>query len=57
MPARPIQSLSRHKAESEPEQASAINGTAPRVLAEEARRLGAILVPWDEALDGAMAEL
>jgi len=42
------------KAESEPEEASAINGTAPRVLAEEARRLGAVLVHYstDYVFDG-----
>jgi dTDP-4-dehydrorhamnose reductase len=46
------------KAESEPEQASAINGTAPRVLAEEARRLGAILVHYstDYVFDGEKAD-
>ena len=45
------------KAESEPEEASAINGTAPRVLAEEARRLGAILVHYstDYVFDGEKA--
>jgi dTDP-4-dehydrorhamnose reductase len=45
------------KAEGEPEQASAINGTAPRVLAEEARRLGAILVHYstDYVFDGEKA--
>jgi dTDP-4-dehydrorhamnose reductase len=46
------------KAESEPEQASAINGTAPRVLAEEARRLGALLVHYstDYVFDGEKAD-
>jgi len=34
------------KAESEPELAMAINGTAPGVLAEEAKRLGSILVHY-----------
>ncbi len=43
------------KAESEPELALAINGTAPGVLAEEARRLGSILVHYstDYVFDGA----
>jgi dTDP-4-dehydrorhamnose reductase len=42
------------KAESEPELAHAINGTAPGVLAEEARRLGAVLVHYstDYVFDG-----
>ena len=46
------------KAESEPEEASAINGTAPRVLAEEAKRLGAILVHYstDYVFDGEKAD-
>jgi len=45
------------KAESEPEAAFAINGTAPRVLAEEARRLGAVLVHYstDYVFDGEKA--
>jgi len=45
------------KAESEPEAASAINAKAPRVLAEEARRLGAILVHYstDYVFDGEKA--
>ena len=45
------------KAESEPEEASAINATGPRVLAEEARRLGAILVHYstDYVFDGEKA--
>jgi dTDP-4-dehydrorhamnose reductase len=43
------------KAESEPELAMAINGTAPGVLAEEAKRLGSILVHYstDYVFDGA----
>jgi dTDP-4-dehydrorhamnose reductase len=42
------------KAESEPELAMAINGTAPGVLAEEAKRLGSILVHYstDYVFDG-----
>ena len=42
------------KAETEPEVAMAINGTAPGVLAEEARRLGSILVHYstDYVFDG-----
>jgi dTDP-4-dehydrorhamnose reductase len=42
------------KAESEPELAWAINGTAPGVLAEEAKRLGGILVHYstDYVFDG-----
>ena len=42
------------KAESEPELAMAINGTAPGVLAEEARRLGSMLVHYstDYVFDG-----
>ena len=42
------------KAESEPELALAINGTAPGVLAEEAKRLGSILVHYstDYVFDG-----
>jgi dTDP-4-dehydrorhamnose reductase len=45
------------KAESEPEEASTINGTVPRVLAEEAKRLGAILVHYstDYVFDGEKA--
>jgi len=45
------------KAESEPEAAFAINGTAPRVLAEEARRLGAVVVHYstDYVFDGEKA--
>ncbi len=45
------------KAESEPEQASAINALAPRVLAEEAKRLGASLVHYstDYVFDGEKA--
>jgi dTDP-4-dehydrorhamnose reductase len=43
------------KAETEPEVAMAINGTAPGVLAEEARRLGSILLHYstDYVFDGA----
>jgi dTDP-4-dehydrorhamnose reductase len=42
------------KAESEPELAWAINGTAPGVIAEEAKRLGSILVHYstDYVFDG-----
>jgi dTDP-4-dehydrorhamnose reductase len=42
------------KAEIEPELAAAINGTAPGVLAEEAKRLGSILVHYstDYVFDG-----
>lgn len=42
------------KAESEPELAMAINGTAPGIMAEEARRLGALLVHYstDYVFDG-----
>jgi dTDP-4-dehydrorhamnose reductase len=42
------------KAESEPALAAAINGTAPGVLAEEAKRLGSILVHYstDYVFDG-----
>jgi len=42
------------KAESEPELAMAINGTAPGVIAEEARRMGSILVHYstDYVFDG-----
>jgi dTDP-4-dehydrorhamnose reductase len=42
------------KAESEPELAMAINGTAPGVLAEEAKRLGCLLVHYstDYVYDG-----
>ncbi len=42
------------KAEGEPELAMAINGTAPGVLAEEARRMGSILVHYstDYVFDG-----
>jgi len=42
------------KAETEPEVAMAINGTAPGVLAEEAKRLGSILVHYstDYVFDG-----
>lgn len=43
------------KAEAEPELAMAINGTAPGVLAEEAKRTGALLVHYstDYVFDGA----
>jgi dTDP-4-dehydrorhamnose reductase len=43
------------KAESEPELAQAINGTAPGILAEEAKRLDALLVHYstDYVFDGA----
>lgn len=43
------------KAESEPDLAMAINGTAPGVMAEEARRTGALLVHYstDYVYDGA----
>ena len=42
------------KAESEPDLAQAINATAPRVLADEARRLGTLLVHYstDYVFDG-----
>lgn len=42
------------KAESEPEIAMAVNGTAPGVLAEEAARLGAVLIHYstDYVFDG-----
>ena len=42
------------KAEAEPEQAHAINATAPGVLAEEAKKLGALLVHYstDYVFDG-----
>ncbi|MEO8738914.1 MAG: dTDP-4-dehydrorhamnose reductase [Casimicrobiaceae bacterium] len=45
------------RAESEPEQAQAINATAPGVLAEEARRLGATLIHFstDYVFDGTVA--
>ena len=44
------------RAESEPDLAQAINGTAPGVLAEEAKRLGAALVHYstDYVFDGRM---
>jgi len=43
------------KAESEPELAAAVNGVAPGVLAEEAKRLGCLLVHYstDYVFDGA----
>lgn len=46
------------QAESEPAHAHAINATAPGVLAEEAKRLGALLVHYstDYVFDGAKAE-
>ncbi len=42
------------KAESEPELAEAINGTGPGVLAEEARKLNAVLIHYstDYVFDG-----
>jgi dTDP-4-dehydrorhamnose reductase len=42
------------KAESEPELARAVNATAPGVLAEEAEKLGALLVHYstDYVFDG-----
>ena len=42
------------KAEAEPELAHAINGTAPGILAEEAKRLGAALIHYstDYVFDG-----
>lgn len=42
------------KAESEPEKAMAINGVAPGVIAEEAKRIGAILIHYstDYVFDG-----
>jgi dTDP-4-dehydrorhamnose reductase len=45
------------KAESERETAFAVNATAPRVLAEEAKRIGALLVHYstDYVFDGAKA--
>jgi dTDP-4-dehydrorhamnose reductase len=46
------------KAESEPELAMAINGTAPGILAEEAKKLGALLVHYstDYVFDGTKEE-
>lgn len=45
------------RAESEPELAMAVNGIAPGILAEEARRLGAVLVHYstDYVFDGTKA--
>ncbi len=45
------------RAESEPDCATAINGTAPGVLAEEAKRLGSLLVHYstDYVFDGTKA--
>lgn len=45
------------KAESEPELAMAVNGRAPGILAEEAKRLGALLVHYstDYVFDGSKA--
>jgi dTDP-4-dehydrorhamnose reductase len=47
------------KAESEPELAMAINGTAPGIMAEEAKRLGAAMVHYstDYVFDGTKASL
>lgn len=46
------------KAEAEPDVAMAVNGVAPGVLAEEAKRLGALLVHYstDYVFDGTKAE-
>ena len=46
------------KAESEPDLAMAINGTAPGILAEEAKKLGALLVHYstDYVFDGEKVE-
>jgi dTDP-4-dehydrorhamnose reductase len=46
------------KAESEPDTAFALNGTAPGILAEEAKRLGALLVHYstDYVFDGTKTE-
>jgi dTDP-4-dehydrorhamnose reductase len=46
------------KAESEPDKAMKINGVAPGILAEEARKLGALLVHYstDYVFDGAKTE-
>lgn len=46
------------KAESEPDKAMAINGTAPGILAEEAKRLGAALIHYstDYVYDGTKRE-
>lgn len=50
------------KAESEPDLAQAVNGTAPGIMAEEAKRLGAALIHYstdyvfDGAKDGAYVE-
>ena len=43
------------KAESEPDKAMSINGVAPGILAEEAKKLGALLVHYstDYVFDGA----
>jgi dTDP-4-dehydrorhamnose reductase len=45
------------RAESEPEVAMQVNGTAPGILGEEARRLGAVLIHYstDYVFDGAKA--
>ena len=47
------------KAESEPDLAMAINGLAPGIMAEEAKRLGAALIHYstDYVFDGTKAEL
>ena len=44
------------KAESEPELAQAVNGTAPGIIAEEAKKLGAVLIHYstDYAYSGKM---
>ena len=45
------------RAESEPELARAVNGVAPGILAEEAKRLGAVLIHYstDYVFDGRAA--
>jgi dTDP-4-dehydrorhamnose reductase len=47
------------KAESEPDLAMAINGTAPSIMAEEAKRLGAAMIHYstDYVFDGTKASL
>ena len=46
------------KAESEPDKAMKINGVAPGILAEEAKKLGALLVHYstDYVFDGAKTD-